>query len=306
MKPLNALAAALLCLSATVPALAQDVQSVQCGSCAEWNQPQKPFNIYGNSWYVGTAGLSAVLVTGPKGHVLLDGDLPQSAPQIQKNIESLGFKIQDVKLILNSHAHFDHSGGIAALQRASGAVVVASAAGKREIMAGTNTEDDPQFDPDDRTYVSKPKDVKVVADGETLSLGPLKVTAHLTPGHTPGSTTWTWKSCEKGVCRDIVYADSLTMISTDGFHFTGDARHPDISRSALASIEKVGNLPCDVIISTHPGATGTFDKLARRTAAVNPFIDKNGCKAYADHARRAFERRIEQEKAEKAAATAHG
>jgi metallo-beta-lactamase class B len=301
---MKAFGAAILCMAATVPAFGQDVQSVTCHSCDEWNRPQKPFNIYGNAWYVGTAGLSSVLVTGPNGHVLLDGALPQSAPQIQKNIEALGFRIEDVKLILNSHAHFDHAGGIAALQQASGAVVVASAEGKRELMAGTTTEDDPQYDPKDRIYVDKPKDIKVVADGETLSLGPLKITAHLTPGHTPGSTTWTWKSCEKDVCRDIVYADSLNMMSSDDhFHFTGDASHPDISQSARASIEKVANLPCDVIVSVHPGFTDTFDKLAKRTQAHNPFIDKNGCKTYADAAMRAFERRIEKEKTEKAGAS---
>jgi metallo-beta-lactamase class B len=300
------LGAALICLAVTLPAYGQDIQSVTCHSCDEWNRPQKPFNIYGNTWYVGTTGLSSVLVTGPNGHILLDGALPQSAPQIRKNIEALGFRMKDVKLILNSHAHFDHDGGIAALQQASGAVVVASAEGKREIMAGTNTEDDPQYDPKDAIYVSKPRDIKVVHDAETLSLGPLKVTAHLTPGHTPGSTTWTWKSCEKNVCRDIVYADSLNMMSSDGFYFTGDARRPDISQSARASIEKVAHLPCDVIVSVHPGFTDTFDKLAKRTPTHNPFIDRNGCKAYAQDAMKAFERRIEKEKAEKAAAANRG
>jgi len=303
---MKVLGAAILCIAAAVPAFGQEVQSVTCHSCDEWNQPQKPFNIYGNTWYVGTAGLSSVLVTGPNGHILLDGALPQSAPQIRKNIEALGFRMKDVKLILNSHAHFDHSGGIAALQQASGAVVVASAEGKREMMAGTTTEDDPQYDPKDPIYVSVPKDIRVVRDAETVSVGPLKVTAHLTPGHTPGSTTWTWKSCEKGVCRDVVYADSLTMISTDGFYYTGDATHPDISAAARASIEKVGNLPCDVIVSTHPGATDTLGKFAKRTSAHNPFIDKNGCKAYADHALQVFDRRIEKEKAEKAAAANRG
>ena len=121
-------------------ALAPD--PINCGSCAEWNKPVAPFNIYGNTYYVGTAGLSSVLVTSPQGHVLLDGALPQSAPLIQKNIEALGFRMQDVKLILNSHAHFDHAGGIAALQKASGATVAHSAHGARVLREGAPAADE--------------------------------------------------------------------------------------------------------------------------------------------------------------------
>jgi metallo-beta-lactamase class B len=159
-------------------ASAQD--AINCSSCAEWNQPVAPFNIHGNTWYVGTAGLSAVLVSGPQGHVLLDGALPQSAPLIRKNIEALGFKITDVKLILNSHAHFDHAGGIAALQQASGATVAHSPHGAQVLRDGTPGKDDPQYDPQERAYIRKVAQVKAVADGETLSVGPLRFTVHYT------------------------------------------------------------------------------------------------------------------------------
>jgi metallo-beta-lactamase class B len=290
----------LLCLAACVGARAQD--AVHCHSCDEWNKPQAPFKVYGNTWYVGTAGLSALLVTSPQGHVLLDGALPQSAQQIKKNIESLGFRIEDVKLILNSHAHFDHAGGIAALQRASGAVVAASPSSARGLELGENLKDDPQYDPAHSEPVAKVAKVKVVRDGETLKVGPLRLTAHFTPGHTPGATAWTWQSCDKGACRNIVYADSLTAVSTDGFHFTGDATHPDISGSFRASIAKVEKLPCDVIVSTHPGFTGTFEKLAARTPANNTFVTPDGCKAYAQAALRNVEKRIESERKEKAGA----
>lgn len=290
----------LLCLAAAGGARAQD--ALHCHSCDEWNTPQAPFNVYGNTWYVGTAGLSALLVTSPQGHVLLDGALPQSAPQIRKNIESLGFRIEDVKLILNSHAHFDHSGGIAALQRASGAVVAASPSSARGLELGENVKDDPQYDPASTERVAKVAKVKVVRDGETLKVGPLRLTAHFTPGHTPGSTAWTWQSCDKGACRNIVYADSLTAVSTDGFHYTGDATHPDITASFRASIAKVAGLPCDVIVSTHPGFTQTFEKLAARTPANNTFVTPDGCKAYAQTALRNFEKRVESERKEKAGA----
>lgn len=296
------LVAALL-LSLAFGAAAQEPgQPVRCQSCAEWNQPQAPFNIYGNTWYVGTAGLSALLVTSPQGHVLLDGALPQSAAQIEKNIAALGFRIQDVKLILNSHAHSDHAGGIPVLQRDSGAVVAASASSARALQTGTSVADDPQVEVQDPVHIAKVARVRVVADGETLEVGPLKLTAHLTPGHTPGSTTWTWRSCERGVCRDIVYADSLTAVSNDSFHFSGDAAHPDISASFKASIAKVAALPCDVVVSTHPGFTDVLKKHAARTRTVNPFVGTGQCRAYADTAAKSLAERLERERKEKASA----
>ncbi|HWJ93901.1 MAG TPA: subclass B3 metallo-beta-lactamase, partial [Telluria sp.] len=159
----------------------------------------------------------------------------------------------------------------------------------------------PQYDAEHPTYIAKVTKVKVIQDGETVTVGPLKLTAHLTPGHTPGSTAWTWQSCEKGECKNIVYADSLTAVSSDGFYYTGDATHPDRTESFRASIAKVAGLPCDVVVSTHPGFTDTLQKLAARTKDRNPFVEVGDCKAYADGAARAFEKRIEKEREEKAA-----
>jgi metallo-beta-lactamase class B len=295
------IAGVLLALAAGAQAV-DTPDAVNCESCAAWNRPQAPFNVYGNTWYVGTAGLSALLVTSPQGHILLDGALPQSAPQIEKNIAALGFKITDVKLIVNSHAHWDHAGGIAALQRASGAIVAASASGAQGLQEGTNVKDDPQYEAGHAVHIAKVANVKVVADGETLSVGPLRLTAHLTPGHTPGGTTWTWRSCENGKCADVVYAESLSAVSSDDFHFTGDAQHPDISASFLASVDMVRKLPCDIVISTHPSFTQTFEKLAAKTPANNPFLAPGGCRTYADAAGRALEKRLDSERRQKAAA----
>jgi len=293
------LAAALIGVGIGLGAAQAAEQGVHCHYCDEWNQPQAPFKVFGNTWYVGTAALSALLVTSPEGHVLLDAALPQSAAQIRKNIEALGFRLQDVKLILNSHPHYDHSGAIPELQRISGATVAASAPSKAALMAGVNAKDDPQYDPKDVVQIGKLHQVREIADGETLSVGPLRLTAHFTPGHTPGSTTWTWRSCEADVCRNIVYADSLNPISTDGFLYTGDATHPDISQSFRTSIRKVAALPCDVVVSVHPGFTNTFDKLKARTPASNPFVEENGCRKYAETAMQSLERRIEKESAQK-------
>jgi metallo-beta-lactamase class B len=296
-RRMKAMAAVVLWMAV---GLAWGQDAVHCGACDEWNQPQAPFQVFGNTWYVGTKGLSALLVTGPQGHVLLDGALPQSAPLIRKNIEALGFRIEDVKLILNSHSHWDHSGGIPALRRASGAQVAASAWSAKEMAAGHNIEGDPQFDPADRIRTEKITRVRLVADGEAVSVGPLRLTAHLTPGHTPGSTAWTWQSCEKDECRNVVYADSLTPVSADGFHFSGDATHPDITASFRASIARLAALPCDVVVSTHPGFTDTFDKLAARTPGHNTFVAPGGCRALAEASARNLEKRIDTERAEKA------
>lgn len=291
----TALAALLLAL-ATGAQAQEKIEPVTCSACDEWNRPQAPFKVHGNTWYVGTAGLSSLLVTGPKGHILLDGALPQSAPLIRKNIEALGFRMRDVKLIVNSHAHFDHAGGIAPLQRASGATVAASASSAEGMRAGINVKDDPQSAPEEALPFPKVAKVKVVADGETLSVGPLKLTAHLTPGHTPGGTTWTWRSCENDTCADMVYAESLTAVSSEGFRFSGDATHPDLSASFRASIDKVRKLPCDVIVSTHPGFTQTFRKHAARTATNNPFLSPGGCRAYADAAEAGLDKRLASER----------
>lgn len=288
----------LLALTAvTVSAQAHEAP-VNCDSCATWNQPVKPFNVYGNTWYVGVEGLSAVLVTGPQGHILLDGALPQSAPLIEANIKALGFRMEDVKLIVNSHAHWDHAGGIATLQRASGAVVAASQSGALGLQSGTNGVDDPQYQAHPVVHVAKVAKVKVVQEGEVLKVGTIGITAHMTPGHTPGSTTWSWTSCEGQRCLDVVYADSLNPYGSGDFTFTGKGKTPDISASFAASIAKVAALKCDIIISVHPDATGVMEKAAARTPDSNPFIGANGCREYAASASQRLTKRLAQERGE--------
>lgn len=303
-KTMQALAAAILALtSAGAPAAAGD--AIKCSMCEEWNQPAAPFNIHGNSWYVGTAGLSAVLVTGPKGHVLIDGALPQSGPLIRRNVEALGFRMQDIKYILNSHPHFDHAGSIAELQRASGATVVASPQAAQVLKDGIPGADDPQYDPKERYYIPKVAKVKEIGDGQTLELGPLRLTVHYTPGHTPGGTTWTWQSCEKGQCLDVVYADSLTPVSTDGFYYSGGAGYPDRSESFRKTIARVGELKCDILVAAHPSFSELFEKAAAKSAGRNPFIDPQACRKLAASAMQTLEARLLRERGEKARAAAN-
>ncbi|NHZ88268.1 subclass B3 metallo-beta-lactamase [Massilia sp. CCM 8733] len=287
-----ALALAIVAAGMT-PALADE--DVKCGMCEEWNQPQQPFQIIGNTYYVGPRGLSAVLITSDQGHILLDGALPQSAALIIGNIKTLGFRIEDVKLIVNSHAHDDHAGGIARLQRASGATVAASAAGAQALRAGLVGPDDPQYKANGPDRFPKVAQVTEVADGAILRVGPLAIQAHMTPGHTPGGTTWTWQSCEPKRCLDVVYADSLNPISQDGFRFSGSATMPERVRAFRASIDKVAALKCDVLISVHPVFSSLMEKHALRSAAENTFIDPGACRAYAANAGQRLNRRLASE-----------
>jgi metallo-beta-lactamase class B len=295
--------AALALATWVLPAAAADPPAdapLRCLMCERWNVPQEPFLLHGSTYYVGTRELSALLIVGDQGHILLDGALPQSAPLIRKNIESLGLRMTDVKLIVNSHAHFDHAGGIAALQRYSGARVAASPSGAHVLRQGTVGPDDPQYDPGRAIRIAKVADVTEVKDGETLRVGRLAITAHFTPGHTPGAITWSWRSCANEGCIDVVYADSVTPVARDGFRYTGGAGAPDISASFRRSIETIANLPCDLVVSNHPGFTDTLEKMARRTSSGNPFVDSGGCRAYAATALQRLETRFAKERTEAA------
>lgn len=301
MRPVHLLALAFL-LVGQANALHPDPPHA-CGDCGGWNVAHAPFRVFGNTYYVGVAGLSSILITSGKDAILLDGGLPQSAPLIDANIRKLGFKTEDIRLIVNSHAHYDHAGGIAALQRASGAAVAASAAGKRALEQGGPTPDDPQhgFGREANAFPAV-RNVRAVADGETLRAGDVAVTAHLTPGHTPGSTSWSWRACEGSRCYDIVYADSLNAVAAPAFRFSGDAAHPSIVETFRASMAKVAALPCDIIVTVHPSLADLDGKLARRAAkpASDPFVDPAGCRTYAADALKRLDARVAEEARSKA------
>lgn len=301
MKP-----ACLLCwtlaLATTMSSAADDplTRPILHGDAANWNREQTPLRIYGDTYYVGVHGLSSVLIHGKQGSILLDGDLPQSVALIEAHIRTLGFDVKDIRFILNSHAHYDHAGGIAALQRDSGAEVLASPPGAEALRTGKVVADDPQAGFDDNGFPAAAR-VRAVRDGEVVRVGDLAVTAHFTPGHTPGSTTWTWKSCENDRCLDVVYADSLTAVAAPGFHFTADKTHGDLTARFRDSIHKVAALPCDILISTHPDASGADKKLEALAAkpATNPFIDAASCREYAANAEKMLDQRIAKENAER-------
>jgi metallo-beta-lactamase class B len=267
----------------------------ECPSCAEWNAPHRPFRLHGDTYFVGTHGLSAILITSPAGHVLIDAALPESAPLIRANIEALGFRMRDVKLIVNSHAHFDHAGGMAELQRASAAQVLASAWSARVMAQGKSVSGDPQYG----IVLDYPAvgGVKTFAFGDTLRVGSIAIIPHATPGHTPGGTSWSWRSCEAARCLDFVYADSQTPVSADGFLFTKSAAYPN----ALADFERgqttLERLSCDVLITPHPSASSLWERVAQSgETPAKAFVDRDACKRYAATARRALAQRVAQER----------
>lgn len=263
----------------------------QCPSCAAWNKPHAPVKLFGNTYWVGTDGLGAVLITSDAGHILIDGALPESAPLIEANIRALGFRMADVRYIANSHVHYDHAGGIAALQRASGARVVAMPAAAEVLTSGRPDANDPQH----AIALGFPTvpSVRVINHGDTLRVGSLAIVAHLTPGHAPGGTTWTWRSCEGTRCIDVVYADSQTPVSADAFRFSDSKVLPDFE----LGLSRIEALRCDLLISPHPSASQLWQRLAAREAGdPNALFNTNACRGYAANGRTALERRLTRER----------
>jgi metallo-beta-lactamase class B len=260
-----------------------------CQLCAAFNVTQEPFRIFGNTFYVGVHGLSSVLVTSKEGHVLIDGDLPESAPKIAASIRALGFRVEDVKLILASHTHFDHVGGIADLARLSGARVLAGKRAAETLRQGKSGPDDPQFG----TLFPFPPWPRTgtFADGEVLHVGPLAITAHETPGHTPGGASYTFSSCEGSRCLNVVYADSLNPVSAPGFKFTHSAKYPQAMADFERSFAVLSAVPCDILVSAHPDASGFWEKYEKRD-----FVDPSACKTYVEDARERLRKRVAEER----------
>ena len=259
------------------------------------NADQAPFKLYANTYYVGTQGLSSVLITSPEGHVLIDGGLPGSAPKIIANIAALGFRIEDVRLIMNSHGHIDHAGGLGELQRRSDALVVASPSAALDLAAGEVGPDDPQYHAAAR--YPPVTDMRLARDGNRFTAGPLTLTAHATAGHTPGGLSWSWQSCEAGRCLQMVYADSLEPVSRPGFRFSASSEYPNALADFEHSFATLEKLPCDVLVTAHPETSQLWQKLAASAAqGADAFVDPQACRAYAAAARTALAARLEAEK----------
>lgn len=231
-----------------------------------WNQPFEPFNVIGDIYYVGTASVSSFLITTPDGHFLIDGVLPQSAPQIADNIRALGFDIQDVKYLLNSHAHFDHAGGLAGLQRRSGALVVASAADRPVLEAG-----DIGYGPSAGMRFPPVRVNQVIGNGETLSLGGVTLTAHMTPGHTAGCTSWSMPVTGGDGVRHTAFFHCSSTVAGQSL---APESYPGMIDAYRATFAHIRGLEADVFLANHDNFFDLAGRRARqRTGDANAFVD---------------------------------
>jgi metallo-beta-lactamase class B len=260
----------------------------QCGDSTDFEKPAPPVRIFGNTYLVGTCGISSILITDPAaGDILIDGGTEADADLIADNIRKLGFSITDVRYILSSHEHYDHAGGIAKLQRMSGAQLVASPAAAAVLNSGKASQDDPQYGLN-QDFPAAHVD-RIINEGEQVRLGNTILIPVATPGHTPGALTWHWGSCQGGVCRQIVYADSLTPVSNKTYRFSDHAAYLAAYR---ASIAKVAALPCDILLTPHPSASDMTDRLLH--ASVE---NENACRDYAAQLTKQLDERLAKEAA---------
>ncbi|MDB6037781.1 MAG: subclass metallo-beta-lactamase [Verrucomicrobiales bacterium] len=254
----------------------------------EWNKPFKPFRIAGNLYYVGATGVSAFLITTTEGSILIDGGLPETAPLIEKNISDLGFKITDIKYLLNSHAHFDHAGGLAELQRLSGAQMIASAGDSQTLRTGIDTVLGPSG-----SFPAIKID-RVISDNDTVQLGGMTLTAHLTPGHTRGSTTWTTRISENGKTYRVLFHSSTTVAANK---LVNNHEYPNIISDYEASFAKFKKLSCDIFLAPHGSFFHLTEKLKKRAANnSNPFIDPNELQRFVNQSEMDFKRELREQK----------
>jgi metallo-beta-lactamase class B len=256
----------------------------------EWNKPVEPFRVIGNIYYVGASEVTSFLIATPEGQILLDGAFEETAPIIQKNVEQLGFKMSDVRILLNSHAHLDHAGGLAALKQLSGARLVASAGDKPLLENGGHN--DPQFA--DRLLFPAVHVDQVVKDGEAIALADVVLHAVLTPGHTPGCTTWTMQVTEGSKKYDVVFLCSTTA---PDYQLVNNKAYPQIAADYERTFTRLKILPCDVFLAPHGSMFHLHDKLNQLKARSNPnpFIDPEGYRSFLAESEKAFREKLEEQ-----------
>ena len=260
----------------------------QCAGKDGWSDPAPPVRIFGNVYDVGSCGIVVVLVMGDRGAVVIDGATAEAAPMVAENIKQLGLRLSDVKLLLSSHEHADHAGGLGELRRRTGAAMIATAAARPLLESGVMASDDPQRSSDRPEHPGVRVD-RILHDGEVVRLGSLRLTANPTPGHAPGGTSWSWRSCQGRVCHDVVYADSLSAVSVDGYRFLD---HPARVAALRASFSTVAGLPCDLLITPHPSASDLYARLA----GTLPLVDTRGCAKLATLSAAKLDERLQRER----------
>jgi len=261
---------------------------------AEWTEPFPPYKVAGNIYYVGSKGLAAFLITTPQGHILINSNLQESVPQIQASVEKLGFHFSDVKILLISHAHFDHCAGSAKLKELTGARYMVMDADVPVVESGGKS--DFQYGRSKNSWYPAAKVDRVLHDGDQVRLGDTVVVAHLTPGHTKGTTTWTMKVSEGGKNRDVVIVGSPNV--NPGYRLIHNAAYLNIALDYERTFRVLNALPCDIFLGAHGSYYDMEAKFARlKPSATNPFVDPGGYKSYVADREQAFRAELKKQSA---------
>jgi metallo-beta-lactamase class B len=289
MKKLAIALVALLPLTSV--AEAQTLKEALAALLVKWNKPTEPFKIIDNVYYVGTDGLASYLITSPQGHILVDTVMPEATSQIKSSIEKLGFKVADIKYLLNTHAHIDHTGGLAEMKQASGAQLVAGEADKPLLEGG--------YYPGAReeTALAFPpvKVDRTVREGDTVTLGNVTLTARETPGHSPGCTSWAFKVKDGDATRSVLIFCSGTVALN---RLATNPTYPGIVTDYRKTFARAKDMKVDVLLAPHPEMYRMQDKRAMISdGAPNPFVNPGEFNAYAATLEKAFEEALAKQTA---------
>jgi metallo-beta-lactamase class B len=268
--------------------------NLRAQSNPDWTEPFPPFRIAGNLYYVGSKDLAIYLVTTPQGHILINGGLEASVPLIQASVEKLGFKLSDIKILLISHAHWDHDGGSAAIKTLTGATYMVMDGDVSVVESGGKT--DFQYGNTPTSLYAPAKVDRVLHDREEVKLGTTTLVAHLTPGHTKGCTTWTMKVKDAGKILDVVIIGSPNV--NEGYKLVMNSSYPEIASDYERTFLVLKSLPVDIFLGAHGGYFDLKTKYAQlKEGAVNPFIDPAGYARYITDREKAFRTELAKQKA---------
>jgi len=266
-------------------ALIVNAATAAAPSSSDWSQPFPPFKIADNLYYVGTRGLANYLITTPEGHILINSDLEEHIPMIRQSVEQLGFKFTDIKILLISHGHWDHNAGSATIKQLTGA--------KYHVMepdvsvVETGGRSDPNYGHVPTTHYPATKVDRVLHDGDEVRLGGAVLVARLTPGHTPGCTTWTMRVTDGGKTYHAVIIGSPNV--NEGYKLVNHPKYPNIATDYAKTFQVLKSLPCDLFLGAHGQYFGMEEKFPKlKPGAANPFVDPAGYKAYVASKEKAF------------------
>jgi metallo-beta-lactamase class B len=265
---------------------ASELTQTACKSLDNWNEPTHARRIYGNTWYVGTCGISVVLIATPQGHVLIDSAPEKSAAAVRQNILSLGVQLKDINTILLTHEHHDHMGGLASMQQATGAKVLSPSNTVEVLKSGKNDRRDPQFK--QLAGFAPIANVHAFKDADIIHIGKTQIRHIPMPGHAPGGSGWTWQECENDVCKNLVFADSLGSISDDTYRYSAA---DSLAQPLKESSERLANTACDILITGHGSASELLSRLDGKQALSN----QTACLSYAKAGMIRLEERLKKE-----------